>query len=67
MKDPKFNDVEVRLTGRDGNAFSIIGAVSRALKKAGYKEGAEEYKKAAFSSSSYNDLLVLTMETVVVT
>ena len=26
----------VRLTGRDGNAFAILGEMSRALKKSGY-------------------------------
>jgi len=31
---PKF-DVEVQLTGEDGNAFAIMGRVRRALRKAG--------------------------------
>lgn len=67
MKDPKFTDVHVRLSGEDGNAFAIIAKVSSALREAGYKEEAEGLKRDAFACSSYNDLLVLMMETVVVT
>jgi len=33
---PKYN-IEVQLTGEDGNAYSIMGKVSRALKLAGAK------------------------------
>ena len=31
----KFPDVEVQLTGVDGNAFAILGAVQRSLKRSG--------------------------------
>ena len=31
----KYEEVEVRLTGEDGNAYAIIGNVSRALKRSG--------------------------------
>jgi len=31
---PKF-DIDVQLTGKDGNAFIVLGAVLSALKKAG--------------------------------
>lgn len=31
---PKYTDIEVQLTGQDGNAFAIIGRVSKALKNA---------------------------------
>jgi hypothetical protein len=34
MDTPKYPDVRVKLTGRDGNAFGIIGRVSAALRKA---------------------------------
>ena len=34
MNDPKYPDIVVRLSGTDGNAFAIIGAVRRALKNA---------------------------------
>jgi hypothetical protein len=30
----KYPEIEVQLTGNDGNAYSIMGAVSKALKRA---------------------------------
>ncbi len=64
MDNVKFPDVSVQLTGNDGNAFAIIGAVSKALKKAGYKDAAAEFTAAAFASTSYDNLLALCMDTV---
>ncbi len=62
--DVKFPDVEVQLTGEDGNAFAIIGRVKRALIQAGEQEGAKEFTEAAFKQESYEDLLRLAMDTV---
>jgi hypothetical protein len=33
-RGPKYPDVDVQLTGRDGNAFAIMGAVGNALRAA---------------------------------
>lgn len=44
----------------DGNVFAIIGAVSKALKKAGYPEHAKEFRTQAIESSSYDGVLSLT-------
>lgn len=33
MNEPLYPEIEVQLTGRDGNAFVILGAVASALKK----------------------------------
>jgi hypothetical protein len=62
----KFSDVEVRITGNgtDGNVFSIIGTVSKALKNAGYKEEAKAFTQEAFSQKSYDDVLSLVCDTV---
>lgn len=57
-------DVEVRLSGADGNAFAIIGTVSKALTRAGYREDAEAFKKQASKAHSYDEILQLAMETV---
>jgi hypothetical protein len=35
MNSPKYPHVEVELSGQDGNAMSIIGAVRRALRRDG--------------------------------
>jgi hypothetical protein len=61
---PKFPDVEVQLSGEDGNVFAIIGRVRRALKSAGHADAAETYSKAAMACKSYDEVLRLTMETV---
>ncbi len=33
MNEPKFPHIEVQLTGVDGNAFSVMGTVTRAMKR----------------------------------
>jgi len=53
-----------KLVGTDGNVYSIIGKVSEALKKAGMKDKAKEFTEKAFSSGSYDDVLVLCHEYV---
>jgi len=54
----------VDITSIDGNAFSIMGAVTRAMRRAGVdKEEQALYLKEA-KSGDYNQLLVTTMEWV---
>ena len=51
----------VKLIGNDGNAFSIMGRVKKALKTAGAgKESIDEYLKKA-TSGDYDNLLVVSM------
>ena len=64
MPDTRYPDVEVQLTGQDGNAFAIIGAVSKALRQAEGAEVASEWSRAAMDSGSYDDLLRLAMSWV---
>ena len=53
---------KVRLIGEDGNAFSILGTVSKALKSAGAdQEYIDQYLKKAMDGD-YNHLLGVTME-----
>lgn len=52
----------VKLIGQDGNVFGIIGAVSKALKRAGQPDQAKEFTEAAFASDSYDAVLRLVME-----
>jgi hypothetical protein len=60
-------DISVNLTGVDGNAFSIMGAVTKAMSRSGVsKEDRDEYLKQA-TAGDYNQLLVTTMEWVKVT
>lgn len=62
--DVKFPDVNVQLTGADGNVFVIIGEVSRALKKAGHREEARMFTGDAMSCGSYDEVLQLCLKTV---
>lgn len=53
-----------KLVGEDGNAFSVISRVSKALKDAGYRDKATEFQDKAFASPSYDALLALCLEYV---
>jgi hypothetical protein len=60
---PKY-DVKVQLSGNDGNAFSVMGAVQSALKKAGAsKEELDQYVSDSMSGD-YDNLLRVAMEWV---
>lgn len=52
--------VFVKLIGEDGNAFAILGRVSKALKRSGQPEAAKEYLAKA-TAGDYDNLLMVTM------
>lgn len=53
---------KLKLLGKDGNAFAILGAAGQAARKAGWqKEKITEYTEKAMSGD-YNHLLIVTME-----
>lgn len=63
---PKFEHIEVELTGTDGNSFAIMGKVKNALRKNKVSQAdIEEYLEEAMSGD-YDNLLVVTMKTVTV-
>ncbi len=54
----------VKLIGRDGNAFAVMGYVKQALRRAGAdKEYIDKYLSEA-TSGDYNRLLAVSMEYV---
>lgn len=63
---PKYPDITVQLSGNDGNAFAIMGAVRRALSRAsvGADEIAEYVKQS--TSGDYDNLLRVAMSWVTV-
>lgn len=61
---PKYPDVAVQLTGGDGNAFAIVGAVRKAIRRAHGEEAAKAYADEAMESESYDALLQHAMRTV---
>lgn len=66
MSEIKYPNVKVRLTGRDGNAFAIMGAVSMALRLANVsKEEIAEYRKES-TAGDYDNLLRVADRWVVV-
>ncbi len=63
MKAPSSKPT-VKLIGQDGNAFSVMGNVKRALKRAGAdREYLDQYLKQAISGD-YNHLLTVSMKYV---
>jgi hypothetical protein len=58
-------NVKVKLIGKDGNAYTILGIVSRELKKKGFGDLVKEYQEKAMSGD-YSNLLRVTMEYVTV-
>jgi hypothetical protein len=47
---PKYPNAKAKLTGEDGNSYAILGAVRRAMKKAGVSvEEIEEFTEEATS------------------
>jgi hypothetical protein len=52
------------LIGTDGNAFSVIGNVSKCLKRNGLPDKAKEFTDKAFKCDSYDALLGLVFEYV---
>ena len=52
-------DIEVQLSGNDGNAFAVMGSVMSALKKAGATpEELQQYQQESMSGDYDNLLLV---------
>ena len=62
---PKYPDVVVQLVGNDGNAFSILGAVSNALRKAGHGDAVATFQSEAMTGD-YDSLLGVCMAWVTV-
>lgn len=61
---PKYPNIEVQLSGEDGNAFAVVGAVRRALRLAGVSvEEMAAFQTEAFSGD-YDHLLATVFEWV---
>lgn len=60
----KYPEITVQLSGADGNAFAIIGAVAKALKRE--KVPSEEIDKfiAEAKSGDYDNVLITAMKWV---
>ena len=66
MSEVKFPNVSVKLIGEDGNAFSIMGRVSKAMRRGGIEQAAiDEFLKDAMSGD-FNHLLQVVMSYVAI-
>ncbi|MFJ1837855.1 hypothetical protein ACIOJ9_28795 [Streptomyces sp. NPDC088175] len=61
---PQHPDVTVQLSGEDGNVYSVIGIVQKALRRAGHHEAATAFGRTALGSQSYDEVIQLAMRTV---
>jgi hypothetical protein len=62
----KYPEIEVQLSGQDGNAFAVMGAVKQALKRAKVSaDEISEYTKQSMSGD-YDNLLRVAMSWVTV-
>ena len=60
----KYPNIEVQLSGEDGNAFFIIGTVKKALKRAGVDAAELEAFTTEAKSGDYDNVLVTCMNWV---
>jgi hypothetical protein len=60
----KYQTITVKLTGNDGNAFSIMAQVSKALRKAGASSDEVEQYMSESMSGDYDNLLRTAMKWV---
>jgi hypothetical protein len=58
---PRYPDIQVQLTGEDGNAFAILGRTAAALRHAGVPQEEIDAYFAQATSGDYHHLLQTTM------
>ena len=61
---PRYPDVQVQLSGEDGNAFAILGRTAGALRRAGVPQEEIDQYFAEATSGDYDHLLQTTMRWV---
>lgn len=58
---PKYPEITVKLIGRDGNAFAILGTVRKALQRGGVSSADIDTFMDEAQSGDYNHLLQTVM------
>lgn len=61
MTDVRYPEITVQLTGEDGNAFAILGAVRNALHRGGVSAEEINLFNEEATSSDYDNLLRVAM------
>jgi len=62
----RYPEVEVQLTGNDGNAYAVMGRVRQALRRHGVSKAIIDEYVAEATSGDYDNLLAVTMRWVTV-
>lgn len=57
MTDPRYPDIDVQLTGEDGNTGAIMGRVARALRSAGVPSAEVDRMRMEMLSGDYANVL----------
>jgi hypothetical protein len=60
----KYPEIQVQLSGNDGNAYAILGAVTNALKKAGVEKAERDAFLNEATQGDYDHLLRTAMRWV---
>jgi hypothetical protein len=60
----KYPEIEVELTGQNGNAFAIMAAVTSALRRNGVTQAEAKQYQAEAMSGDYDHLMQVTMDWV---
>jgi hypothetical protein len=60
----RYPEIEVRLSGQDGNAFAIIGRVTKALRRAGVTQASISEFTSEATSGDYDHVLQTCMRWV---
>lgn len=50
-------DIEVQLTGEDGNVFNLMGIITTAMKRNGHGDSVEEFTAEVWKCGSYEEAL----------
>lgn len=66
MSSTKYPEIEVQLTGNDGNAFAIMGAIQKAMRRAEIPQHEIEQYLNQSMSGDYDNLLRVAMNWVTV-
>lgn len=63
MPNKPILDITIQLSGEDGNAFAIMGRVTRTMKEHGHGDLVDKYREEAMSGD-YDHLIQTTMKWV---
>jgi len=67
MDNPKYPEIVVQLTGKDGNAFAILGRIEVAFQRAGVSHAERRAFRMEVLSGTYDELLQTVMRWVTTT